>query len=329
MLNLYPPSAHTLYGGSRPAFPPDVEAAVQEIHAACKGMGTDEAALNAALGPKTAEQRYLISLRYKELFQQNLKDLVKSEAGGHYGKLLALVAAPLPEAEADIVLDATKGAGTVEKYLFPVLVGRTNAEINILKKTYFDVHGRDLAVTLDGELGGDFKKVIMASIQGAMVDYNPAFHTQEKAEADADALYAAGQGKLGTDEEAFIKIIVTSPPQHLRNVNAFYSKKYNYTLIKAVEKEFGGDAEKALLFLVRQILEPLELLAEYFESTMKGWGTDEEGLSYAVVRYHCVLPQIKEAYKKKYGKELRDRIHGETSGDYRALVLALVDTANH
>lgn len=329
MLNLYPPSAHNVYGGAKLTYPPEVDATTQEIYKACKGLGTDEKALTAALGPKTPEQRYLISLRYKELFHKDLKSLVKSEAGGHYGKLLQLISVPLPEAEADIIRSATKGAGTTEKYLFPILVGRTNVEINILKKTYFDLYNQDLAVMLNSELGGDFKKVILASIQGAMVDFNPSFHTAQKAEDDADALYKAGQGKIGTDEEAFIKIVVTSPPQHLRNINAFYAKKYNYTIIKAVEKEFGGDAKKALLFLVRQVLEPLELLAEYFESTMKGFGTDEEGLSSAVVRYHCVLPQIKEAYKKKYGKELRDRIHGETSGDYRALLEALVDAPSH
>jgi hypothetical protein len=41
--------------------------------------------------------------------------------------------------------------------------------MNILKKTYFNLHGKDLAVTLSSELSGDFKKVIMALLQ---VDLN-------------------------------------------------------------------------------------------------------------------------------------------------------------
>lgn len=329
MLNLYPPSAHNVYKGVQNTFPPEVDAAAQQINEATKGFGTDEALLTAVLGNKSPDQRSLIGERYKQLFSTSLKALVNSETSGHYGKLLSLIASPLPEAEAELLYLATKGAGTTEKYIFPIVVGRTNTEINILKKTYFELYNEDLSVRLNSELGGDFKKVVLASLQGALVDFNPSFHTAQKAEQDADALYAAGQGKFGTDEEAFIKIIVTSPPEHLRNVNAIYAKKYNYTIIKAVEKEFGGDAEKALLFAVRQVLEPLELLAEYFESTMKGFGTDEEGLSAAVVRYHIVLPQIKEAYKKAYGKDLKDRIHGETSGDYRALLEAILDAPAH
>ncbi|TYZ63118.1 hypothetical protein PybrP1_008201 [[Pythium] brassicae (nom. inval.)] len=329
MLNLYPPSAHNVYKGIQNSYPPEVDAAAQQIHEATKGFGTDEALLTAVLGHKSPDQRFLISERYKALFGTSLKALVNSETSGNYGKLLSLISAPLPEAEAEILRTATQGAGTSEKLIYPVVVGRTNTEINILKKTYFDLYNEDLTVRLNSELGGDFKKVILASLQGALVDFNAAYHTAQKAEADADALYAAGQGKFGTDEEAFIKIIVTSPPEHLRNLNAVYAKKYNYTLIKAVEKEFNGDAERALLFAVRMVLEPLELLAEHFESTMKGFGTDEEGLSSDVVRYHIVLPQIKEAYKKKYKTELKDRIHGETSGDFRALLESLLDAPAH
>jgi hypothetical protein len=329
MLNLYPPSAHNVYKGIQNSFPPEIDAAAQQINEATVGLGTNEKLLTQVLGNKSPDQRSLISERYKQLFGTNLKELVNSETSGHYGKLLSLISSPLPEAEAELVHLATAGAGTTERYIFPIVVGRTNTEINILKKTYFDVYNEDLSVRLNSELGGDFKKVVLASLQGALVDFNASFHTAAKAEEDADALYAAGQGKFGTDEEAFIKIIVTSPPEHLRNVNAVYAKKYNYTIIKAVEKEFTSDAEKALLFAVRQVLEPLELLAEYFESTMKGFGTDEEGLSSAIVRYHIVLPQIKEAYKKAYGKELKDRIHGETSGDYRALLEAILDAPAH
>lgn len=325
MLNLYPPSAHNVYKGVQNSYPPEVDAAAQQINEATKGFGTDEALLTAVLGPKSPDQRFLISERYKALFGTTLKALVNAETSGPYGKLLSLISAPLPEAEAEILHSATKGAGTSEKLIYPVVVGRTNVEINILKKTYFDLYSEDLTVRLNSELGGDFKKVILASLQGALVDFNASYHTAQKAEEDADALYAAGQGKFGTDEEAFIKIIVTSPPEHLRNLNAVYAKKYNYTVIKAVEKEFTGDAERALLFAVRMILEPLELLAEHFESTMKGFGTDEDGLSSDIVRYHIVLPQVKEAYKKLYKTELKDRIHGETSGDFRALLEMLLN----
>jgi hypothetical protein len=81
-----------------------------------------------------------------------------------------------------------------------------------------------------------------------LIPFNPAFHTDAKAQEDAEKLYKAGEGKWGTDEETFIKILFSSPPQYFEMLNALYAKKYNNTIHVAVKKEFGGDAEKALLY---------------------------------------------------------------------------------
>lgn len=326
MLNLYPPSAHDIHRGAKLSFPAEIDSACHEINKACLGLGTDEKALTAVLGPKTPNERYLISLRYKELYNQPLRALMKEETSGDYSRLLKLISVSLPEAEADLIRIATKGFGVNEKLIYPVIMGRTNVEIKLLKKAFFDMNNKDLNVVLDSALSGDFHKVITAALQCSLVDFNPNFHTREKAEKDADELYKAGEGKWGTNEKPFIKILVSSPPQHLRNLNVVYSKKYKSTLVQAIENEFSGEAKKALLFLVRMSLEPLEFLAEFFESTMKGFGTDEDSLSAAVVRYHCILPEIKEAYKKKYNKDLRERIHGEAGGEYRKLLLGVFDT---
>ncbi|KUF98694.1 ADP-ribosylation factor protein 8 [Phytophthora nicotianae] len=213
--------------------------------------------------------------------------------------------------------------------LYPIIMGRTNVELAILRKTYYEKYHHDLGSTLEGELSGDLKKVILASLQAPVEQFNPAMHTPQRAEADAHALYKAGQGRLGTDERTFINILVTSPPQHLWAINEAYVRKRKSDVVKAVKKEFSGDAEEALLFLVRMALEPLELISELFEKTMKGFGTDEDALSATLVRYHMILNDIRPVYKKKYGKELRDRIHGEVSGDYKKLLLAVFDAPNY
>ncbi|GMF18181.1 unnamed protein product [Phytophthora lilii] len=326
MLNLYPPANHAVYNGATLNFAPEIDQACQAIRDACKGLGTDEDGLVAALGTKSADQRYLISQRYSQLFERDLKKQLKSETSGDFGRLLQLIARPLPEAEAAILRKATKGLGTKEKLIYPVVMGRTNVEMGILKKTYYDKYGKDLGSVMDSELSGDLKKVVLAALQAPLEQFDAAVHTPQKAEADAEALYKAGEGRMGTKEHEFINILVTAPPQHLRAVNAAYEHKYKHGIVHAVKKEFGGDAEDALLFLVRMVLEPLVLLSELFESTMKGFGTDENALSAALVRYHLVLRDIRPVYKKTYGKDLRDRIQGEVSGDYGKLVLAVYDS---
>lgn len=45
------------------------------------------------------------------------------------------------------------------------MLGRTNEELVILKKTYFDIFNQDLADMTKAELGGDIRKVILTALQ--------------------------------------------------------------------------------------------------------------------------------------------------------------------
>jgi hypothetical protein len=73
-------------------------------------------------------------------------------------------------------------------------------------------------------------------------------------------------------------------------------------------------------------LDPYKTFAEHAESTMKGFGTDELGLSAALVRFRPFLQEVSKEYQRIYSKSLKDRVKGETSGDYRALLVGLLDS---
>lgn len=60
---------------------------------------------------------------------------------------------------------------------------------------------------------------------------------------------------------------------------------------------------------------------------MKGIGTTDSMLIRIVVsRTEIDMQYIKMEYQKKYKKPLSEAIHSETSGQYRAFLLALVGT---
>ncbi|CAH0520357.1 unnamed protein product [Peronospora belbahrii] len=103
------------------------------------------------------------------------------------------------------------------------------------------------------------------------------------------------------------------------------TRKHGESLVKAAAHEFRGEAEKAVLFLIRMTTEPLELLAELFDETTKGFGTDENALSSAVVRYHIVLHDIKPVYEKSMVRSCGIALPKEVSGDYGDLLLSVFD----
>ncbi|KAG3252381.1 hypothetical protein PI124_g3018 [Phytophthora idaei] len=326
MLGLYPPSAFDAYKKEKTRFSASIDAVVEQIHAACDGVGTDDKALVKLIGPLSPNDRSLVSLRYKELHGQSLRELVKSETSGNFGYLLQLISFPLHQAEAYILFHAMKGAGTSDHLLYSVLMGRSNEEIDLLKKAYFEMYDTDLSVAISDEISGDFLAVIMKALQEPMVEYKPSFHTKEKAAEDADLIYKAGEGKWGTDENGFIKVLLASPPEHLRNIDAAYQAKHEHDLVYAIESEFSGSDSAALTFFVRISLNAWSFLAEHIEGTMAGIGTDSTALSAAIVRYHSYLGNIMPVYEKKYQKTLQDRVKEEASGEYLELLLQLLET---
>jgi len=93
-------------------------------------------------------------------------------------------------------------------------------------------------------------------------------------------------------------------------------------LIKAVESETSGDFKRALIAL----LKPRdEFLADRLHDAISGLGTDERVLIYvfSIVSKH-ELKRIAEIYKVKHKETLEQAIKGDTSFNFRKLLLALL-----
>ncbi len=210
--------------------------------------------------------------------------------------------------------------------MYSILCGRSNKDMNLLKKTFYKTYTKDLSSLLAYELSGDNWKLTSACLQASEEPYDPDYHTIEKAKEDAEMLWKKGQGKwFGADEKAMFKIIVTSPTNYLKFVNDAYAEKYGYTLLKAMEKEISGNGRKAALFHLKAKLKPYEAMAELIKSACAGIGTDELLLTTCIIRYQDVLGQVNFAHEELFGKSIHDRIRSECSGDYKALLLALVN----
>jgi hypothetical protein len=196
--------------------------------------------------------------------------------------------------ECDMITKACKGLGTNELALYPIICGRTNEEINILKKKYFDHTGKDLGRILDSELGGDLEKLIFNCLQAGEQDFDPEFHTEDLVKQDVETIYQAGQGSFGTNESGFFKVLCSRPPEHLKAVNLAYADKHGYTLVKALETELGGDVADASMFMVGMKLKPFETVAHLIKKSCAGFGTNELLLTCCLLRYQPILKGVGE-----------------------------------
>lgn len=325
-MNIYPDLVHE--EDLTPDCGVEIDELCENIHKACKGFGTDEDSLIENLGKTTPEDRLKITLRYEDIYNKTLKSLMKSEASGSFGKVLKYLSFDPVEAECAMIKDACKGLGSNKTVLYSILCGRSNKDMVLLKQKYYKAHTADLTTLITSESGGDMRKMFTSCLQAAEEPFDPDFHTEDKALEDAEALYKAGQGKWGTDEETFFKLIILAPPKYLKMVNDVYSDKYGYTIAKAMEEELSGSARDAAVFTVNMRLKPYEAIATLIKSACKGIGTDELLLTCCIIRYQDLLAHVNFAHEEMFGKSIHDRVRSECSSDYKKILLALLNKAS-
>jgi len=297
-----------------------------EIYEACKGWGTSEKRLIEAIGKTTGEERKLIALRYEEMYEKELLKLMKKECGdGNFGEALQYLALGPVETECRMLKKAVDGLGANKMMMYTILCGRSNDDMELLKKTYYKMYTDDLVSRMAGEVGGDMKKILVSAVQAAEEEYDPDFHNEDKAKEDAEEIYNAGQGRWGTNEAKMAKIVVLSPPKYLRLVNEVYADEYGYTLFKAFEEEMGSVAAEAALFTLGMKLKPYETIAKLVKKACAGFGTDELLLTSCIIRYQDLLSHVCVAHEELFEKSIHKRVKDETGGDYERLLLSLLD----
>jgi len=319
------------------AFGSEVDEICEEIESATKGLGANRQRVIDALATQDPTQRAKISMRYMEMYGddhkkfRNMGDLMKKEFSGDFGRALEFLALPPHQSECAMIRKATKGVGASVSVVWSIICGRTNGEMELLKKTYFQMYSKDLGKVLASETHGNMERLVFNALQAAEDAFDPTYHTLDKAREDAELIHKYGQGRLvGTNEKGIFKIICAAPPEHLENISKMYAERYGYTIWKAVEKELGGLGEKnlrrAALYEIGMKLKPHETMSELIDQACRGLGTDELLLTCCLIRFQPHMANVNSAHIEKYGKTIHERIREEVSGKYKALLMQIVNT---
>jgi annexin A7/11 len=294
------------------------------LRAAMKGFGTDEAAIIGILTKRSNPQRQEIIAAFKHEFGRDLIADLKSELGGKFEKLvLALMETPYNYLAQELY-NATLGkVGTDEDVLTEILCTYSNADLSAIKSAFEARFGKSLEKTLGSELAGDYKRLLILLLNGVR-DEN-AIPNLNKAREQAQDLYKAGEAVLGTDEEKFVVLLAHQSFAQLRQIFEEYKKISGKTLEEGVKSEFSGDLGRAILTIIKCAQGRPRYFADKLEEAMKGFGTDDSSLIRIIVsRCEVDLGAIKREYQNKFNRTLYHAVESETSGDYKAAMLALV-----
>lgn len=302
----------------------DPKETATKLHNALRGNDLNERQaihVLAGLDPHTLEK---VQASYGEQYGTSLVLDIGKHVDGHFGEALVALLKDPDLLDAEYLHDAMKGLGTKDTVLIEILATRTPEHINKIKDAFLKRYNESLEKWLIEETSGDYKNYLLA-LANSERESSAKPVNKDNVAKDSEALYRAGEGKIGTNEDVFIEIFATRSWKHLRQVAEHYGANHKNSLETAIKKEFSGDLERALLWTLESVVNRHAFFASRLYHSMKGLGTkDEDLIRVMVTRRHVDLWEISEEYHKMYKRTLQEDISDDTSGDYKRLLLQLV-----
>ena len=274
---------------------------------------------------KNKSQRQDIRAGYKVCWGIDLLTDIDKHLSGNYKHLMIALFQRPAEFDAECLYKAMKGMGTDEDTLIEIICTRSNESLKRIKEEFSKNYPQySLEQWVSSETSGSFKKILISLLQ-CLRKENTDYDENECAQIAKD-LYEGGEKRLGTDEALFNKIFAVSSPAELFCINQKYSEISTNTLKRAIEKEYSRDCKKALLTILDGILNPAEYFARRVNLAVKGLGTNDKMLIRVLVSREGVdMEEMKKIYKNIFQKDMAEDVRSDTSGDYRKLLLGIVN----
>jgi hypothetical protein len=289
------------------------------LREAMKGVGTDTNALVRTLTsvPSTKAELAEIAKAYERSFGTKLDHAIKSETSGDLSRFLVALVTPKETLMATLLHDAISGLGTRESVLLHVLGARSNKEIVAIQNEFSRLYGgKALLNEIKGDITGKAETLFTALMRG---NRNEAVDLpQPQAALEAQAIFNAGEGQLGTNENSLIEKITHFSSSQLRQINEEYRKICGKNIADSIKSETSGLLETALL----ACLDNDGYVATLLKKALQGFGTDDAMLIGIVAsRDKAENKRIAETYQARFGKSLLDDVKGDTSGAYQRAVI--------
>lgn len=275
----------------------DLEKDCTAMYEAMKGWGTDETKLLQHVCNKTAKQMELVNIKFREMYDRELYDFVKSETSGNFqAVLLSCIRHPMKNL-AHAVRDCIKGWGTSETGLLTCLVHLPDFKKAALLEEYRIEHKRDLIRDIKGDCSGNYEKALLALVRPAPRVW-------------AEAMENAMKG-LGTNDQLLINMMSIAKDE-MGEVRKYFKmlQQQKKTLLEWVEGDCSGDYKRTLAALVNRNTEDLtEMLPLYWAQRGRDAVRDIDTLKDILVQLPSIaIRRGTQVYKAVYGLDLKEAI---------------------
>jgi annexin A7/11 len=286
-------------------------------------MANDESTLVNITVSHSNEERVKLRADYQAKFGRDLLKDFESKLKSDFKECMLGLYKPPAEYDADLLYFAMKGIGSDKEVITEVLSFRTPERLNEVKAKFQEKYGKDLVAEIKSETSGDYQKIAMALLDGKRgTNTSPDLQNCTNI---AKELYDAGEGKIGTNEDVFIKYFTTLSKEELLLVCKEYHKNHKKNMLDTIDNEFSSHVQTLLKVILYSLYSPSEYFAKTINSAVAGAGTSDNRLIRCVLsRTGVDMKKIKKYYKKLFNKEMEEDIKGDLSGAYSDVIIGVL-----
>ncbi|XP_073314039.1 annexin-like protein RJ4 [Primulina huaijiensis] len=295
----------------------------EALRKACQGWGTDEKAIISILGHRNETQRKLIRQAYEDLYHEDLVKTLESELSGDFEKAVYRWILDPQDRDAVLLHAAIKKSLVLDyRVIVEIACIRSPEELLAIKRAYRIRFKHSLEEDLAQHTTAHIRQFLVGLV--SIYRYNGDEINERLANSEAQILQNAIKEKAFHDEEVVRIITTRSKNQVLATLNQF-KDDHGSSITKLLRDDPSSDFLSALRTAIRCISDHQKYYEKVIRKALNTVGTDEESLSRVVVTSaEKDLKEIKDLFHKRNSVTLEHAVAKDTSGDYKAFILALL-----
>ncbi|KAI8536241.1 hypothetical protein RHMOL_Rhmol10G0241000 [Rhododendron molle] len=310
--------------------PPSVPSPAEDcelLRKAFAGWGTNEDLIIQILAHRNSAQRKLIRQTYADLFEEDILKELDKELSNDFERIVLLWTMDPDERDAFLANEATKRLSASNWVLMEIACTRSSHDLFMARQAYHAHYKRSVEEDVSYHTTGDFRKLLVPLLSSFRYEGEEVNMTVAKSEAKI--LHEKILEKAYNHEE-LIRILTTRSKAQLNATLNYYNNEFG----NAINKDLKADPKDEYLTLLRAAVKCLTCPEKYYEKVLRSainkLGTDEWALTRVVAtRAEVDMQRIKEEFHRRNSAPLDVAISGDTSGDYKKMLLALIGHGNN
>lgn len=274
------------------------------------------------LSKTTNLDRQIIRRYYQKIYNTPIQSDIKSKLSSSF-KEITIDLFDLPyEYDARELHRSLTSLMADENAIIEIFVSRPKSHLDLIRKIYKKFYNKSLEDDILGLNTKDFAQFLLIILSTKRptqqtITTNDAYNISKE-------IIKNGVKAYGSDQNLFKEVFVEKSREDLILICRAFYELYQKSLYDTIENELSGRNKKLLKGILFGTITPAQWFAKIAFKSMDGLGTNENTLNRVLVsRSEIDMEAIREYYFRDFSSEIKNDIHGDTSGAYRKVLLNL------